>query len=211
MDSLLQALQKVADGLEAQLTKDRPRRNDARALHLGQLFLRAPRFDLSVIDGARKRAIQDREPDADVLTHSRLEVHGWRIDGTSIHPPAAPLEPGAVPDPAPDSAAGSAGAAGVSPAGGKTISRTDAARVVTETRAWLDWAAAERRRDIFDHDQERRALLIGRYLMPVVLESAQELQALRKVVEKTGDELAVELWSDAELRLDYPDLPFAKG
>ena len=211
MASTLQALQALADDLEKQLTEGRPRRCDARALHLGRRYMRSSTgFDLSVIAGARRRAIEDGEPDADLLAHSRLELHGWRIDGALIHPPAEPLKPGAVPDPAPDSASDSAGAAGAVPGGVKAISRTDAARVVTETRTWLDWAAAERRRDIVDHDQERRALLIGRHLMASVLQSAQALKSQRKAVKETEDELAVELWSDAELRRDYPDLTIAR-
>ena len=57
--------------------------------------------------------------------------------------------------------------------------------------------------DLWEWAQNRRALFIGRFVLPSYLRDPGLLANTRRRVAESGNEVHVELWSDEDLEADY--------
>ena len=87
--------------------------------------------------------------------------------------------------------------------GGGTVSRSAARREIKAIRTWTEWAAEVRSKDLWEWAQNRRALFIGRFVLPSYLRDPGLLANTRRRVAESGNEVHVELWSDEDLEADY--------
>lgn len=114
--------------------------------------------------------------------------------GPTGYPEGPPPQPGSMVPIEDDSTPTDAGGSG---------SLSGARRQVTVTRDYADWAAFVRRQDIWEQYQEERAWLLGKLLINECI-GASSLPTVRDAISKQGDPVLTELWSDSELRADYP-------
>ena len=202
-------LRQEANELEARIKAGRPGRDRDRQLILGRLVtsgrLRIP-----------MAAVHYLQEDSDLTDSQRrqvsvgmLEQHGYRtkvrdgksmLRGPSEYPEGPAPFPGSV---IPDGGAATSTGGG----GGEGSSMADARQELQVRRDYEKWSTYVRRRDIWEGCQEDRALVFGQVLLMNTIQKAD----VRKFVQQNLSGTDAELWSDAELRADYPASAAALG
>ena len=201
-------LQEAADDLEARIKEGN---RLARQMAFGRLVTGgAMPLHLAGVVALRSDAnlsVGDRG----LFDPGLLEQHGYLVRtledgkhwlvGPAGCPEGAPPNPGSViPDDAADAAA--VGHGGGS-SGGGALSPDEARRELQVHHEYLDWARQVRRQDIWEHCQERRALVIGRAMYPDLLESREARDHVRRRMRESGaDPVDQQLWTEADLRAD---------